>query len=48
VKLDLMINRELEREIMSYGDHLKVVSPKHFQERMKELYRTIEEVYDEE
>ena len=48
VKLDLMINRELEREIMSYGDHLKVVSPEHFQKRMKELYRTIEEVYDEE
>ena len=37
VTLDLMVNPELEREILSYGEHLKVKTPESFRKRMAEL-----------
>ena len=37
VTLNLMVNPELEREILSYGEHLKVKAPESFRKRMAEL-----------
>ena len=37
VTLDLIVNPELEREILSYGEHLKVKAPESFRKRMAEL-----------
>jgi predicted DNA-binding transcriptional regulator YafY len=37
VTLNLMVNPELEREILSYGEHLKVKTPESFRKRMAEL-----------
>lgn len=39
VTLRLMVNRELEREILSYGEHLKVIAPEHLRERMRALFK---------
>ena len=48
VTLLLMVNRELEREILSYGEHLKVVAPEHLRERMRQLLAMLQEEYQEE
>ena len=45
VTLSLMVNRELEREILSYGEHLKVVAPEHLRERMRQLLAMLQEEY---
>ena len=37
VTLDLKVNPELEREILSYGEHLKVKAPESLRKRMTEL-----------
>ena len=47
VTLSLMVNRELEREILSYGEHLKVIVPEHLRERMRQLLATLQEEYQE-
>ena len=43
--LRLMVNRELEREILSYGEHLKVIAPGHLRDRMRQLLATLQEEY---
>jgi len=48
VTLSLMVNRELEREILSYGEHLKVIAPEHLRERMRQLLAMLQEEYQEE
>jgi predicted DNA-binding transcriptional regulator YafY len=48
VTLSLMVNRELEREILSYGEHLKVIAPEHLRERMRQLLAMLQEDYQEE
>ena len=48
VTLHLMMNRELEREILSYGEHLKVIAPEHLRERMRQLLAMLQEDYQEE
>ena len=45
VTLSLMVNRELEREILSYGEHLKVIAPEHLRERMRQLLAMLQEEY---
>ena len=45
VTLSLMVNRELEREILSYGEHLKVIAPEHLRERMRLLLAMLQEEY---
>ena len=45
--LRLMVNRELEREILSYGEHLKVIAPGHLRDRMRQLLATLQEEYQE-
>ena len=45
VTLSLMVNRELEREILSYGEHLKVIAPEHLRERMRQLLTMLQEEY---
>ena len=45
VTLNLMVNRELEREILSYGEHLKVIAPEHLRERMRQLLAMLQEEY---
>jgi predicted DNA-binding transcriptional regulator YafY len=45
VMLSLMVNRELEREILSYGEHLKVIAPEHLRERMRQLLAMLQEEY---
>lgn len=47
VTLDLMVNRELEREILSYGEHLKVKAPASLRERMATLSAILQEEYQE-
>ena len=47
VTMDLMINRELEREILSYGEHLKVKAPKALRKRMTILLGILMEEYQE-
>ena len=48
VTMDLMINRELEREILSYGEHLRVKAPESLRKRMAELTSILQEEYQEE
>ena len=48
VTVRLMVNRELEREILSYGEHLKVIAPEHLRERMRQLLAMLQEEYQEE
>ena len=48
VTMDLMINRELEREILSYGEHLKVKAPESLRKRMTILLGILKEEYQEE
>ena len=43
--MDLMINRELEREILSYGEHLMVKAPDSLRERMAMLTGILMEEY---
>ena len=45
VTMDLMINHELEREILSYGEHLKVKAPESLRERMAKLTGILQEEY---
>ena len=45
VTLSLMVNRELEHEILSYGEHLKVIAPEHLRERMRQLLAMLQEEY---
>lgn len=45
VTMDLMINRELEREILSYGEHLMVKAPDSLRERMAMLTGILMEEY---
>ena len=47
VTMDLMINRELEREILSYGEHLKVKAPESLRKRMTILLGILMEEYQE-
>ena len=47
VMMDLMINRELEREILSYGEHLKVKAPESLRKRMTILLGILMEEYQE-
>ena len=47
VTMDLMINRELEREILSYGEHLKVKAPASLRKRMGILIEILKEEYQE-
>ena len=43
----LMVNRELEREILSYGEHLRVKAPEHFRQRIILLHKTLSEASDD-
>lgn len=43
--MDLMVNRELEREILSYGEHLMVKAPDSLRERMAMLTGILMEEY---
>lgn len=45
VTMDLMVNHELEREILSYGEHLKVKAPETLRERMSKLTGILQEEY---
>lgn len=45
VTMDVMVNRELEREILSYGEHLKVKAPASLRQRMAELSTILLEEY---
>ena len=45
VTMDLMINHELEREILSYGEHLTVKAPDTLRERMAKLTCILQEEY---
>ena len=45
VTMDLMVNHELEREILSYGEHLKVKAPETLRERMAQLTGILQEEY---
>ena len=45
VTMDLMINHELEREILSYGEHLKVKAPESLRQRMAKLMSILQEEY---
>lgn len=47
VTMDLMLNPELEREILSYGEHLRVVSPEALRQRMAKLMDILKEEYQE-
>ena len=47
VTMNLMINRELEREILSYGEHLKVKAPESLRKRMATLLDILMEEYQE-
>ncbi len=47
VTMDLMLNPELEREILSYGEHLRVVSPEALRQRMAKLMDILQEEYQE-
>ena len=47
VTIDLMINRELEREILSYGEHLKLKAPASLRKRMGILLEILKEEYQE-
>ena len=46
--MDLMVNRELEREILSYGEHLRVKAPESLRSRMAALLGILLEEYREE
>ena len=43
--MDLMVNRELEREILSYGEHLRVKAPEALRTRMAALLGILLEEY---
>jgi len=47
VTMDLMVNHELEREILSYGEHLKVKAPESLRQRMAQLTSILQEEYKE-
>ena len=47
VTMRLMVNRELEREILSYGEHLRVKAPEHFRQRIILLHKTLSEASDD-
>jgi predicted DNA-binding transcriptional regulator YafY len=47
VTMRLMVNRELEREILSYGEHLRVKAPEHFRQRIIQLHKTLSETPDD-
>lgn len=43
VTLEVMVNPELEREILSYGEHLCVKAPESLRQRMIELATVLQE-----
>jgi predicted DNA-binding transcriptional regulator YafY len=45
VTMELMVNPELEREILSYGEHLKVKAPKALRQRLSKLSAILQEEY---
>ena len=47
VTMRLMVNRELEREILSYGEHFRVKAPEHFRQRIILLHKTLSEASDD-
>ena len=47
VTMRLMVNRELEREILSYGEHLRVKAPEHFRQRITLLHKALSEAPDD-
>ncbi len=47
VTMNLMVNPELEREILSYGEHLRVKAPESLRQRMGKLMKSLKEEYQE-
>ena len=47
IRLDVVLNFELEREILGFGEGIKVVSPRILQGRIKKRIESMVGLYDQ-
>ena len=45
ISIDVRVNRELEKNIFSFGQQIEVLSPEWFRDQIKEKYREIAKIY---
>jgi predicted DNA-binding transcriptional regulator YafY len=45
IRLDVVLNFELEREILGFGDSIKVIAPRHLQSRIRKRLQKAMENY---